>query len=325
MADFHSPFNNAQRRNIPVSKVDDIIDFYNDDEDLKATDFSYQSNNSLKDKDEIMLLIEKSYDYYKNNYQGIKSSRYLTTEILLKAPEDYFDKYQYYVKKATSAIREEISNNDTISAIFKDAVRNPINEAYQESAFQNVRGFTEAFLEDNNKFLDKNGNSLEKMILDKEKKLLRALIINELLGLGVIDPLWRDKNVTEIMCNGPYDIQIEMSGELYKVKSCKFRDSSHLMDRIEKLYSAINKQVSLTTPLVKGRLPDKSRMFTVHDSVAPDGPNISIRKHPASFWTPEAIISKGSATEEIMTFIGNYIYKGASVLVNGGTHSLKSS
>ena len=66
-------------------------------------------------------------------------------------------------------------------------------------------------------------------------------------------------------------------------------------------------------------------MFAVHQTVAPDGPNISIRRHPEGFWTPEELEKFGSASPELMTDLGNLIYKGASPVVVGGTSSGKTS
>lgn len=158
-----------------------------------------------------------------------------------------------------------------------------------------------------------------------DRAIVISLVVNEIIGFGKIDPLWRDRTIDEILCNGPHDIQVEVRGRLVKVPSCKFRDTQHLQGLVERLYGAIGKIVSKTTPIVDGRLHDNSRMAVVHTAVAPHGPVFSIRRHKEEYISPAKLVEWGSASPELMTVLGNLIWKGCSVLVIGGTSTGKTT
>jgi len=304
---------------LPINPTNNpFIDAFEDEElsTYVATQESkdrYNNSQYHVSGDEILRALEKSSQSLMDKYPagGIKRARFLTAEILLSAPYGYFDKYEDHIRKTLVSVQNQVTNNGQ-SSIIGNAQNDPTNDALQDNAYRTI-------------------NSILLTELDKlpykgiERQLVSIMVINELLGMGRLDPLWRDRRIDEIICNGPFDVQVEIAGQLYKVPSCKFRDVDHMMGLIEKLYASIGKNVSRTTPLVKGRLHDKSRMFAVHNSVAPEGPNFSIRRHPAGYWTPEGIISKGSASIPMMTEIGNLIYKGCSFLVLGGTSTGKTS
>lgn len=242
---------------------------------------------------------------------GIKRSRIITADILLKAPEDYFDKYTETVQAGINSVRNNLTETGK-SDVIRRASDNPTDDAYQDEAYYVAYSLASEYVNTT-------------IWRDTHKSIILTLICNEIVGFGRIDPLWRDRKIDEIICNGPYDVQVEIHGEFYKVPSCKFDSADHLMSLIDRLYAAIDKRLSPITPQQKGRLHDKSRMYAVHQAVAPDGPNFNIRRHPEGFWTPEALIARGAASEEVMTFIGNLIYKGGSPLVIGGTSTGKTS
>lgn len=284
-------------------------------------DGNYQSGNSptqesrkygmLEGEDETLQKIQEIRKKLNKQYPmgGIKTSRILTTEILMEAPADYFDKYSDAVSDGVKWVRNNLTK-DNKSEVIRSAEMNPTDDAYQEAAYSIVWGFASDYL---------SSTSWQ----GAHRAIITAMISNEIIGFGRIDPLWRDRKIDEILCNGPFDVQVEISGELYKVPSCKFDSQAHLLNLIERLYRAVGKTISQTTPIVKGRLHDKSRMQATHTSISPDGPNFAIRRHPVGYWTPEAMVERGAASEELMAFIGNQIYKGASFLVIGGTHSGK--
>lgn len=242
---------------------------------------------------------------------GIKTSRIITTDVLIKAPADYFDKYSEAVSDGIKWVRNNLTKDDK-SAIIRDAEMHPTDDAYQEAAYSIVWGFSSEYL----------GSTHWQGI---HRAIITTMISNEIIGFGRLDPLWRDRTIDEIICNGPYDIQIEVKGEIHKVPACKFDSQTHIMNLIDRLYRAVGKTLTQTTAQVKGRLHDKSRMQATHPSISPDGPNFAIRRHPRGYWTPEAMVERGAASEELMTFIGNQIYKGGSYMVIGGTHSGKTS
>jgi len=242
---------------------------------------------------------------------GVKTYWFMTTRDLMDAPADFFDKYAPAVEAGITFVRNRLTDTGQ-SDLVREAQDHPTDENKQNQAFYAVHSLASESL----------ANSSWRNI---HRSIVISLIIAEVIGFGVLDPLWRDSTVTEIMCNGPKDVQVEIAGEVYKVPCLTFRDSNHLSDLIERLYRSIGKVLSQSTPRVKGRLHDKSRMFAVHTSVAPDGPNLNIRRHPEGFWTPEAMVHRGAASQEMMTYIGNLIHKGASCFVVGSTSSGKTS
>lgn len=270
---------------------------------------SYQTENS----DPILEMIRRNVKELRQKYPtgGVKASRYITTEVLLKASSTYFDKYLEDVARGVDFVRTELADRG-ISETVKIAQDNPTDDILQDKSFYSVHSLASEFMS-------------KLFWRDEHRSIVLALICNEIVGFGRLEPLWRDRSIDEIMCNGPKDVQIEIRGEIIKVPACYFDNQKHLMDLINRLYGAIGKTVTLTTPLVKGRLHDKSRMFAVHETLAPDGPNFSIRRHPEAYWTPKDLVERGSSSEEMMAYIGNLIYKGTTAVVVGGTHSGKTS
>lgn len=298
-------------------EVSEFTDYFSDDEETEALQQAKGAKTLQRSYgvvgDPIAVELEENFKRLKKMYPGggIKSSRFITSGILLKAPFDYFADYERDVEKTVRWVQTALAEKEK-SAVISDAIQKPTDDAVQEIAYRAVINLTLEYLER----LNYRGI---------EKEIVKSLVCNEIIGFGQLDPLWRDRTIDEIIANGPFDIQIEIRGQLKKVPACRFRNEAHIMSLIERLYGAIGKAVTKTTPLVKGRLHDNSRMFAVHTSIAPLGPNLAIRRHPEKFWTPTDMITNGSASEELMVSIGNLIYKGCSFVVIGGTSTGKTS
>jgi pilus assembly protein CpaF len=291
-------------------------DFFADDDEEGAALVRARNANMLPEQRReasIEELIERNIDKLRREYPtgGIKASRYITSDILLRAPRGYFDKYENDVQLAVVSVQTTLAD-DKKSDVIAEAQANPLDDAQQDLAYRTIYAAALNYLTRLN-------------YRNVEKQIVIYLICVEILGLGRLDSLWRDRRIDEIICNGPKDIQIEIRGELYKVPGCTFRDAEHLQGLIERLYRSVGKTLSRNTPQVKGRLHDNSRMFAVHTSVAPQGPNFNIRRHPEKIWTPNDHVELGSASPELMSFIGNLIYKGCSFVVIGGTSTGKTS
>lgn len=239
----------------------------------------------------------------------------ITMRMLEIAPENFFDKFEYQTKRVTSRIINSISADEG-SVHIANHKSDPTNEALKENILYIVMSeFSKVERSDN-----------EIKIMDPaDKDILLALVINEIIGLGPLEPIWNETNVTEIMCNGPFDVQVEVGGTIRKMPAAKFRDKNHLKSLIDKLYGSINKQLSPVNPRERGRLHDNSRMYAVHEVVAPKGPNFNIRKHPEKYWTVLDIIRQGTASEELMEYLGNLIHAGVSFVVVGGTGTGKTT
>lgn len=158
-----------------------------------------------------------------------------------------------------------------------------------------------------------------------DKPVFIARVINEILGLGPLEPLYADESVTEIMANGPFDIQVEIKGTLHKVPGARFRDDEHLFDICSNMLTSVNKRIDIKEPMADGRLPDKSRINVTHSSIGGGRTNLTIRRHPKISWSLRALVESGAMSEEIAAQIGFLIYNGCSTVIIGGTGSGKTS
>ena len=242
----------------------------------------------------------------------------LTANILIMAPEGFFLKYEKLVEKITNYIQDAMSRNGNQAGLINALKQDPTNQSLAQEAFKNINSH---FLTNESTESDPLYHTLSQI----EIKLVLALVFNEICGLGPLEPLFRSTDIKEIVCNGPYDIQVEIDGKMLPVKSCRFRDAGHLQNLIDKLYNSINKIISRSTPMERARLHDNSRIFAVHDSVALNGPSLNIRRHTDNWISPDFLISKGSASEPLMNWLGHHINQGLNFLVVGGTSSGKTS
>jgi pilus assembly protein CpaF len=165
----------------------------------------------------------------------------------------------------------------------------------------------------------------ERVISGPDSKILMALVINEILGLGPIEPLWRDDRISEIMVNGPFKIRIEMQGKLMDVPGARFRDADHLLDVSQQILAPVNRTIDVAHPLADGSLVDGSRVNIVHPVLAKDGPYITIRRFPDTVFSLQQLVKFKSMNEDMATDLGNWIHAGLSTVVIGGTGSGKTS
>lgn len=242
----------------------------------------------------------------------------LTSWVLMKAPANFFRKFDKTVERTVEAVQTQLSDDGTSEAI-ANAQAEPTNANLKNKAKSTVQLSLSKYND------TPKGTAAYQQFNDTERKIINAMVINELLGLGPIEPLWQDTKITEIILNGPNDVQVEIGGNIHVVDSCHFRDPDHLMGLISRLYNSINKTVSRNDPMVKGRLHDKSRMMAIHQVVAPDGPNFNIRRHSEGYITPDKILKWDTANIELMKYLGNLVYSGASFLIVGGTGTGKTT
>lgn len=170
---------------------------------------------------------------------------------------------------------------------------------------------------------------LDRMILSKisndrsitttDKPYIVARVTNEILGLGPLEPLWKDRSITEIMADGPFKIRIERNGKIINVPGVRFRDADHLLHLCQQILAPLNRTLDVANPLEDGRLPDKSRVNAVHPAIAPAGPLLTIRRHREEAWTIKELVERQSMTEEIAMEIGYLVHSGCSTIVIGGT------
>ncbi len=113
-----------------------------------------------------------------------------------------------------------------------------------------------------------------------EREQVQTDVLNELFGLGPLEPLLADKTISDILVNGWRNVYIERRGKLEKV-DLTFRDDSHLMQIIDRIVSRVGRRVDESVPMVDARLPDGSRVNAIIPPLSIDGPMLSIRRFGA--------------------------------------------
>jgi Flp pilus assembly CpaF family ATPase len=165
--------------------------------------------------------------------------------------------------------------------------------------------------------------SQDNVVNPADSAIVSAMVVNDLLGLGPLEPLWGDKRITEIMVNGPFKVRIEIAGKLITARGVKFRSQEHLLETCQQLLAPLNRTIDVAHPMEDGRLPDGSRINVTHPAVGPGGPYLTIRRFPETVFSIKRLVDGGSMTPEIATEIGNLIHAGCSTVIAGGTGSGK--
>jgi len=157
-----------------------------------------------------------------------------------------------------------------------------------------------------------------------EIKGVVELVFNQMRRLDVIEPFINDREVTEIMINGPDRIFIEKNGEVQKT-DVRFESRERLEDIIQVIVRKVNRSVNEAEPIVDARLEDGSRVNVVLPPVALNGPIVTIRKFPDKPMTIDDLIRFGSITEEAAEFLDKLVKSKYNIFICGGTGSGKTS
>ncbi|MDT7935198.1 MAG: CpaF family protein [Sphingomonadaceae bacterium] len=157
-----------------------------------------------------------------------------------------------------------------------------------------------------------------------ERRNLADEIVDELIGLGPLEPLLKDEAVADILVNGPYQVWVERRGKL-ELTRVKFRDEKHLQRIIGKIVSAIGRRVDEASPMVDARLPDGSRVNAIIPPLAIDGSLVSIRKFSKKPITFEEMICRGSVPRAVSEVLKEVVRCRRNIIVSGGTGSGKTT
>ncbi len=157
-----------------------------------------------------------------------------------------------------------------------------------------------------------------------EQKSLVTNLVNDMMGLGPLEPLLADKEITEIMVNGPNQIYVERSGKL-DLTDISFRDHSHLMNICTRIVSWIGRRVDESSPMCDARLKDGSRVNIIIPPLAIDGAAISIRKFAEKKITLEKMVEFGSMSPQMMKLLQIASRCKLNILISGGTGSGKTT
>ena len=157
-----------------------------------------------------------------------------------------------------------------------------------------------------------------------ERKALVSDVLDELLGLGPIEPLLKDPTITDILINGHSNIFIERYGVLERT-SVRFKDERHLLRIIQKIVSAIGRRIDESSPMVDARLADGSRVNAIVAPLAIDGASMSIRKFARVPISMERLVEIGSVPAPVSEVLTAIVKARRNVLISGGTGSGKTT
>jgi pilus assembly protein CpaF len=157
---------------------------------------------------------------------------------------------------------------------------------------------------------------------DKER-LVEALF-DEVVGLGPLETLLRDPEITEVMVNRPEQIFVERKGRI-ELTNLAFEDEDSLRRVIDRIVSSIGRRVDESEPMCDARLKDGSRVNVVIPPVAIYGPCLTIRKFGRDVLTPDQIVASGGATAAMMTYLDAAVKTRLNIIVSGGTGSGKTT
>jgi pilus assembly protein CpaF len=165
----------------------------------------------------------------------------------------------------------------------------------------------------------------EDMILSRnERDQLFQQIEAEILGLGPLEALLRDPEITEIMVNGPGQVFIERQGKIHKV-DIAFEDEAHLRHIIDRILTPIGRRVDESSPMVNGRLLNGSRVNVIIPPLSLVGPVVTIRKFRPEPFTAQDLINNGTVTREMAEFLQACVVSRLNLIVSGGTGSGKTT
>ena len=157
-----------------------------------------------------------------------------------------------------------------------------------------------------------------------EQEKIQADLLDEVFGLGPLEPLLRDSKISDILVNDKDHVFIEKGGLLQRVDTT-FRDDRHLLQIIDRIVSRVGRRVDESSPMVDARLPDGSRVNAIIPPLALDGPSLSIRRFGTGPLAANQLVQLKSVSPEMMDVLSSAVKARISILIAGGTGSGKTT
>jgi len=158
----------------------------------------------------------------------------------------------------------------------------------------------------------------------REQRQLALELVDDMLGLGPLEPLLDDETVTDIMVNGPERVFVERRGRVV-LSQVRFRDSQHVANIAQRIAAAVGRRVDESSPMVDARLPDGSRINIVFPPLALDGPCLSIRKFARKMIDFDKLVENGSVPRPMAKVLQLAAQARLNVIISGGTGSGKTT
>ncbi len=158
----------------------------------------------------------------------------------------------------------------------------------------------------------------------REQEQIGLSLVDDMVGLGPLEPLLRDETITDIMVNGPYQVYVERRGKL-ELTEVRFRDAAHVMNVAQRIATRIGRRVDETSPICDARLEDGSRVNIIAPPLAIDGCAISIRKFSKKSITLDAMVRQQNVSEPLAKLLKIAAACRLNVVISGGTGSGKTT
>lgn len=181
-----------------------------------------------------------------------------------------------------------------------------------------------ALIEEITKVLDEIIAEDHLLLTNADRARLIESSTNEMLGLGPIEPLLKDDEISDILVNGYNEVWIERHGRLHRT-DIHFQNEKHLMAVINRIVARVGRRIDESSPMVDARLPDGSRINAVIPPLALDGAGLCIRRFGGHRFRTEDLIRINTLTPEMAEFLRVAILTRLNILISGGTGSGKTS
>jgi len=158
----------------------------------------------------------------------------------------------------------------------------------------------------------------------QERERLAKEVLDEVFGLGPLEPLMADPTVSDILVNTHKNVYVERKGMLEQT-NIRFRDDAHLMTIIDRIVSAVGRRVDESSPMVDARLADGSRVNAIIPPLAIDGPCLSIRRFGRNRLGAEELISNRTLTPQMLELLRGCVKARLNILISGGTGTGKTT
>ena len=157
-----------------------------------------------------------------------------------------------------------------------------------------------------------------------EQEQIQSDLLDEVFGLGPLEPLLRDEKISDILVNDKDHVFIEKGGLLQRADTT-FRDDRHLLQIIDRIVSRVGRRVDESSPMVDARLPDGSRVNAIIPPLAIDGPSLSIRRFGTGPLAANQLVQLKSISPEMMEVLASAVKARISILISGGTGAGKTT
>ncbi len=178
---------------------------------------------------------------------------------------------------------------------------------------------------------DQIGTGLERLVREEnipmtvsERERLIEEILDEVFGLGPLEPLMKDQTVSEIMVNGYQSVYVERGGQMVET-NIRFKDQAHVRMIIERIVSNIGRRIDDSSPIVDARLSDGSRMCAVIPPLSLIGPVMSIRRFGKKLMTVDDLLKIETMTSGMLDFLTGCVEARLNIIVSGGSGSGKTT